>query len=499
MSGQVTLSLESDAVRLVLLKDHRVVSWDSFPLPAPLAEADPSETGRQIRSFMQSRGLKTSRAVVDLCHTPLLARNLQLPKMSQRYVPQVVAKEVKESIPFSPEEVDIAWQAFPDGQGWQVLALCIPSDLLDRQAAVLKAAGLSVTLLYPKPLALIHAVGERQALLLNLEPDRTEISLVLQGRPRVFYQSSTRLDKEKRPEALRVLVAEVERILEFQESAGLGDSGPVVVVPTGRLADEEVVAALRHSGQREVRFFKPPLECPADFPASEYAINLGLALAARSPSRANALLPRINVWPVRHRPKPFPWPLAVFFTCLLALAAAALPLSQELAKKETEAVELLHQFTSLQRQMRQERLRRLEIGARRQELERTVALARQLDAQLQQLATKRSAMIQRLETVAAEAARDGIVLDSISYRASGFGMQVQAPGYDEVLKYAAHLKTSGLFQEVDLIEGRAGTKGASFKIGATYPEKTARAPPSASPTAEIPSPKGSLPLGTVGR
>lgn len=476
MSRQVvTLSLETDTVRLTILKGDRVDWWGRTPLDASLVENNPEEIGQQVRGLMQSMQIASSQVITDLAHPAVLFRNLQLPKMASRYIPQVVTSEVKETIPFSLDEVELSWQAFPRDGGWQVLAFCIPTDVVDNQVRVLKAAGINPTVIYPKSLVLAHAVGEQNAIVLNLEPGRTDITLVLQGLPRVSYQSPTNLDTGNRQEALQTLSAEVERTVTFHQSAESGDLDNLAVIPIGKLADDELVAALAQASQREVRSLKSPFDCPSDFPASEYAVNLGLAVAARQ--HGGVALPSINVLPVRYRPKPFPWRPAFVFAGVLLMAVAAFVLGQALAEKAASVTSLSSQVDSLQAQMSQRRLQLLEVGNLQQEVEEIEGFSQQLDTHLEELAATRSSLIQRLETAAVSAIPAGVALNSANYGAEQLSLQGQAPSYTQALLYAKQLRESGLFHEVHLIQAQGMGEGITFQIIATYLQNGTRAPP----------------------
>lgn len=142
MKALVTLSLEADVARLVTVKGQQVVSWGSIALSPSLAENGSDGVAQQVRSLLQSVGVSASGAIVDLNYPTLLTRHLELPKIPDRYLPQVVAKEVEPTIPFSLDEVDIAWQASRNGKGYQVLALCVPTQVIESHVQMLKAAGI---------------------------------------------------------------------------------------------------------------------------------------------------------------------------------------------------------------------------------------------------------------------------------------------------------------------------------------------------------------------
>lgn len=475
MARQITLSLGEDSARLVTIERRKVVSWSSISLNPSLSTGSPEAIGQQVGRLLRAADIQSRRVIVEFHNPSVLTRHLKLPQMPRRYMPQVVAKEVAETLPFAMDEVDLSWQAFSNNKGWQALTFCIPREVIDTHVQMLRAASIRSFTIYPRSLALVHAVAERDAVILNLEPDAIEIMLVLQGTPLVTYQPRASLSNDGREEALQTLAAEVERLVEFAQPAASGELNSVVVVPTGKLADHELIAHLRKAFSREIRPFKPLFDVPGDFPASEYAANLGLALAASPRSRAG--FPSINVLPARHRPAPFPWWPAAVFSLLLAMMAAAPVLTQRVAERGASVATISRRLSSLQSQARQERLRLGEASALQQNTERTRLLTQQLEAQFQGLASSRSSLIRHIETVATDAVPDGVKLTSMSYGNGKLGLQAQALSYYHALQYVAQLRASDAFQKVTLDKAQASTQGIAFQITVTYQDKGARAPP----------------------
>lgn len=466
MPKQVTLSLGDDSARLLVIDKRRVVSWVSTPLSPGFSASDPKDAGQQIRSLLQAAGAKAHRArVIVEVHSPaVLTRHLTLPRMPRRYVPKVVTSELKDAIPFPIDEVDISWEASRNGKGWHVLAFCIPSDVIDRQMQALKAASVRSIVVYPRPVALAHAVAERDAVILNLEPSGADIVPVVHGVPRAIYQSRTRFNNGDRQEALQTLAAEVERLVHSDHCAETEDTGKMGVVVTGKLADQELADSLAKLLPRAVKLFKPAYACPDGFPAAEYAANLGLAQAAGS----RASFPSINVLPARHRPGPLPLKQIATFGLLLALVAFAALLSRQVAAQGAAADAVSTHLSSLQSMANQQRLHLNDISTMQQDIQRTQTFTQQMNAQFQQLAASRSSFMRDVQTAAVDAVPQGVSLVSISYGAGKLGIQAQSQDYYQALQYTDQLKSSGLFQKVSLERAQGTDKGISFQITAVY-------------------------------
>lgn len=476
MRRQATLSIGPEAARLVVFEKGRVASWSSLELNPALDVGSPEEAGQQIRSLIRSQGIKSCHIIVDLYHPSLLIRNLQLPRMAQRYIRPVIASELKETIPFALEEIELFWQASANGRGWKVLALGIPSDILERHVQVLRSAGLRAAAFYPRSLALIQAAREKDAVLVDLGLDRTDIILAVQGLPRLVYRSTIHMDDGDRPEALAALSAEIGRVMEFGKSCDPKERDRVVI-PIGPLASETLVARLAEACPWEVKPFQPQMECPSNFPAREYAANLGLAMAVQRRSGAGPALTSINVLPARYRPTPFPWKAAITFVLLLAIAAAAPYLIQRVETKTALVSSLSQRAASLQEQMSQERLRLQEVGKIQADIQAAQALTQKLESQLGGLAASRDALIQRLQAATGGAIPEGVALLSAAHATGNMSLHLQGRSYEEALQYTSLLRGSGLFQEVSLTEIQVGTEGVTFRVMATYPKDSVSTKP----------------------
>ena len=66
-----------------------------------------------------------------------LIRGLELPRIGRRYRRQVVESEVGETIPFTEDEVDIAWTHRKSEKGMEVFAAAVRKDAIDGHVALL--------------------------------------------------------------------------------------------------------------------------------------------------------------------------------------------------------------------------------------------------------------------------------------------------------------------------------------------------------------------------
>ena len=110
-------------------------------------------------------------------------------------------------------------------------------------------------------------------------------------------------------------------------------------------------------------------------------------------------------------------------------------------------------------------------------MEQTEALRQQMGAHLEELATGRSLLIERLETAALNATPDEVLLSTMNYEARQLVLQATAPDYIQALLYAEQLRESGLFYTVHLLQAQEAADGVMFQIAAACQQNGARAPP----------------------
>ena len=151
----LTLSLENGVMRAVAFKGRDVIAWTAASLDSPSGheeagspsseKASDAPTGDtvQLRRFLKEMPSGRSRVVTDMPMYAPLIRQLHLPKVSGRYRQQMILSEVLETIPFEPEQVDVAWQLRQDSEGEEAFAVAVPKGHVDSQLGIVKEASTS--------------------------------------------------------------------------------------------------------------------------------------------------------------------------------------------------------------------------------------------------------------------------------------------------------------------------------------------------------------------
>ncbi|MBU0702756.1 MAG: pilus assembly protein PilM [Chloroflexi bacterium] len=284
---QLTLSVEATEVRLLIVRERRVLRWTSAPLPAGVLHngqvVQPTAFGQAVASLVKQAKGPRRKAVVSLGGQRSLVRTLSLPAISPKLLDETVRREARRELPLPLEELYLSWQVIGDGSTTsrlQVFILGVPRESLDNCVIGLRRAGLRPVAMDLKPLALVRAVNLPDVLLADLEAETGSVILVCGFVPYII-RSVAPPGGGAPPLAERAehLVVEIQRILDFYGSALATKHPPwsPVVCLTGALGGEEEVRA-RVGARWPLVEPAPPLPLPKELPLLPYLVNVGLAL-----------------------------------------------------------------------------------------------------------------------------------------------------------------------------------------------------------------------------
>jgi Tfp pilus assembly PilM family ATPase len=314
----LTLSIHDDSIQMLLVKGKHVDRWGAIRLePGAVKDgliSNPEDVSSAITRLLLGEGIETKKVIVSLSGIHSIPRFLELPKLPQKLLAGAILQEAKNLMPMSLDELYLSWQPTSiDKDKQQIFILGLPRDMVDVEVKSLRQSGLTPYLMDLEPLALARAVGQREALIINVEVRSFAIVIMRSGIPKIMRTIPLSDGSLPLEERIGYMEKELERTFKFYENTNpnepLDPSMPCFI--TGRLSTE---AKIRQSLEEVIRFplrpLPPPLRCPPQFPFSQYAVNVGLALKQVSPSskaRANGYYPpalNLNILPPTYRPRP---------------------------------------------------------------------------------------------------------------------------------------------------------------------------------------------------
>ena len=249
--------------------------------------------------------------------------------------------------------------------------------------------------------------------------------------------------------------------------AGTGAEPPVLLA--GPASGETSVAdALRGILGNRIFKLQPQLTCPANFPVSEFAANLGVAAAHQNRRRAAGRCG--DLLPERYRSRLIPlWPAAAV-SVLLLLAALAFNLTIQAGDVSRDVDSLSARVETLEVRDRQ---LRLEASSARVLQEKTLRAEASTNAVRSYLGTvdgQVEFLTRSLDALAREALPPGLVLSNIAPVGPDLQVVGVAPSFEGVLEYAENLRASPYFAGAEATGAQApggaaqGPGRVSFRI-----------------------------------
>ena len=239
---------------------------------------------------MKSSDIKGKKVVASISGLYSVSRIVNIPEPNGHSSEEAIGEMAAEMIPLPLDEVYVSWQAVgSNGNGQQALFFGTPTNIIDAEIASLKSAHLKPYGLNIKSMALFKLVDTQQALMVNIEADSTDILLVADGLPQVVRTVRRGLDIDTE-EWVKDIAVNIDQTVLFYNTRFQGRH-LAIDIPfylTGQLSkDQSVVITLEDLTGFTPDLLPVPLECPPDFPISQYAVNIGLAV--KQPSTVPAI------------------------------------------------------------------------------------------------------------------------------------------------------------------------------------------------------------------
>jgi hypothetical protein len=260
----ITMSIEGTDLRIVYSSGISIESWDSVAFDPQILKvgqiADPDGLGAVVRSAIEGRDVLKSQ--VEL--------------------PTVVPREVNKLMTVSEADNYLRWQELPsDDDQMHIFVIVVPRDPLMTFLEALKIAGLAPTVLDLKPLALVRAVNQRDAIIATGESNSMELVIVVDDIPVLIRSVFLGEGVVTQDYAVGRISDELGRTIltynEINKDHPLDPEIPIYLcgASAGGVPFALNVAALTG---RTVQPLEPPVIYPEGFPIADFMVNVGLIL-----------------------------------------------------------------------------------------------------------------------------------------------------------------------------------------------------------------------------
>jgi len=318
----MALYLEDSNIKLLVTKGRKVERWATTSLDAGLVKdgviVNENKVADKIREmFVTIKQTKSSeilggkaKVIVGLSGRDSLYRVLSLPVISEALLPEAVRREAGRVLPVSLNELYLAYQRIPgNASEIRVFVAAFPKKTTDVLVRTMRLAGANPRVLDLAPLALCQSVNEPRAIIIDARQDNLNIMVMAERVPQVIRSLAMQSEGKSISENMPTIIEEFSRTVAFYNSSHqqspIGPDVPVFV--SGDLVNVPATwPALVGKLNSQVSVLPTVIDCPENFPASEFIINLGLAAKelALEKEAGNYSLVNLNALPASALPQP---------------------------------------------------------------------------------------------------------------------------------------------------------------------------------------------------
>lgn len=287
----VALLIEETHLRLTGVSGDQVTRWGSASIPQGVITRgvvrQPDALGETIRNLFEAHSASRSRVVAGISGIGTASRIIPLSPDDDPPTPEAIRAAAERLLPSRGGH--LAWQIVEQGEQREVFVLVTPRASLDSHLEGLAAAGIHPLAVDLKPLALVRAVGQRNAMIADLEHTLLTLAIVEAAIPRQVRVLPLDFASVRRPEDKVVrVVEELQRLIRLHNveirRGGDGHARTLIhaampVWVSGSLAEHPLLrAAIRDALEHPCVVAPTSLVSPDEFPVAQYLACLGLAM-----------------------------------------------------------------------------------------------------------------------------------------------------------------------------------------------------------------------------
>lgn len=460
-----TVSINNTSVRVLSVKGGRVHRWGSAALEPGLVRdgliTQPEAVGQAISSLLKSVRVSGERVTVSINTLPVTYRLLNLPRLKGDALEEAVRRSFSREISLPLEELYISWQALPgEGEELTCFVAGVSRSLVDALAQTLQEIGDGPHVMDIQPLALARAARRSPAIIVGLETDSYDITIVASGLPVVMHAITPRGEGSTLEDNIRRLADELTKTISFYQNnhpdAELTADTPLLL--TGELAGEPAAPALLQTmTDYAIEPLTPTLKQPADIPTAAYAVNMGLALKKPPPPKPGKESVgyrdvSLNLLAAKYRkPKAPPRPLKpLIITAGLAVALLLLyPLYQGQARLAEDNLFLESRLQRLQHEVNLAGLSAWEADQAENILDDMENYLEVIRATQEELLGARGEYTENLEEITGVIPAN-LYLTAVNLDSEEITIDGEADSVFTVVAYAAALEEGGTFEDVNI-------------------------------------------------
>ena len=327
-----TLFIRDDAINLVVVDGKKIKNFASLRLEPGLVShgliVDEPQVARELEKLFELTKESMGKVIVGLSGINSLYRLISLPELPADMLPEAVKREAERMIPVPLDEIYLSYQRIPSPPGKMLIFLAIfPRNMADALVRTLRKAGIKPHIMDLAPLALCRAMDEPRAIIVNAKSGSLDIMIMEDRLPQLIRTVYLPGETTSIHENLPAIIEEIDRTVTFHNSQhkdNLLDSTVPMFICGDLVEVPESWQSLSGNLNCPVSTLSSSLESPEGFNASEFMVNIGLALKQLPYEKqgANYSLVNFNALPEIYLPKAVP--LSTIFTVIGAIIGIGL-------------------------------------------------------------------------------------------------------------------------------------------------------------------------------
>jgi Tfp pilus assembly protein PilN len=288
MTKITTLNIGLNTVKYMVFRDASAITWGTLPLADAVKNGvipDPAALGEQLRPLFATGKLPGEKVICSINGLPFSYRFFTLPKMEPSSLNEALARMARQEMPLAPEDMYLSWHPYPaekDERQFLVTGITRPPvDALIKMAA---AAGFRPYLMCLPHISLAALTGRDYAIIVDFEPDYSNITLVVQGIPVGMHTVPSSGPDANLQDMTGHLIRELTRMTGFYNNNHSKNPLPetTTILLTGELSNApETLKLIQEEIGYPVEILKLPADTvvmPPEAPLASFAVNIGDAL-----------------------------------------------------------------------------------------------------------------------------------------------------------------------------------------------------------------------------
>ncbi|MGA9049591.1 MAG: PilN domain-containing protein [Dehalococcoidia bacterium] len=294
----LTLNIEDDSVRITRFSGKRVLTAVEGSLTAGWVQngvvIDKESVSREMTSLLTSNNIREREAIACVSGVHSIYRVVYVPKLERGLLAEAAGKEMERVSPVPLETLYTSWQEVKiSGIESALCLLGLPHENVDSVMETVKLCGIKLKSLELKPLAIDRVVDEQTAVVVNVQVNGFDISVLDSGIPELMRSLTFPQADMKEPDKTSMIHDEIVKTVNFYNSSHAGRQldNNVNCFLSGDLRDS-LVQAITYN----VKPLPANLIYPAGVDEGRFAANSGMALKG-TPGAARLMKVNIDVLP----------------------------------------------------------------------------------------------------------------------------------------------------------------------------------------------------------